>query len=328
MSRALGVPCHVAGAKPRLRHPTSVFRCARDIGAVATREGAAVIHSMMGYGHIFGGLAARLVGKPEVWFQHGPPGRLDWLTGRVPTTTIFVNSKFTGDKQKHYHALARRMQVLYPGIEQFPIEEYRERGREFRRVRGFAEDQVVIALPGRLSPMKGQGVLIEAARLLRDEGLRFRVLLIGGPFMPRDEEYAAGLREQVERHRLNDVVEFTGFLSPPYPAMAGCDVIVNASVVPEPCAATVLEGMMLGRAVIAPAAGGSLEQVTDGQDGLLFTLNDATSLAARLRQLVESAELRRKLGEKARETALRRFTIEVMTRDLEAEYDRVVSEAK
>ena len=58
--------------------------------------------------------------------------------------------------------------------------------------------------------------------------------------------------------------------------------MVHASTVPEPFGQVVVEAMGVGRPIIAAAAGGPLEVVTDGTDGLLTPPGDADALASAL----------------------------------------------
>ena len=85
------------------------------------------------------------------------------------------------------------------------------------------------------------------------------------------------------------------------------DVLVHASVIPEPFGQVVVEGMAAGLPVIASNEGGPAEVITNGVDGLLVAPADPEGLAAVLRRVATDSELRRRLGEQARCSA-RAFT--------------------
>jgi glycosyltransferase involved in cell wall biosynthesis len=82
------------------------------------------------------------------------------------------------------------------------------------------------------------------------------------------------------------------------------DIVVNASTRPEPFGRTVAEALAAGRTVVAPSAGGILEQISDGETGRLYPAGDATALASILGSLVASPEERRRLGAAAARHAL------------------------
>jgi len=67
-------------------------------------------------------------------------------------------------------------------------------------------------------------------------------------------------------------------------------------VIPEPFGQVVVEGMAVGLPVIASAAGGPTEVITDGFDGLLCPPGDSVELAAHMRRLADSPDERARLG--------------------------------
>jgi glycosyltransferase involved in cell wall biosynthesis len=76
--------------------------------------------------------------------------------------------------------------------------------------------------------------------------------------------------------------------------------VVHASVLPEPFGQVVVEAMAAGRPVIATAAGGPLEVIRDGYDGLLVPPGDVSAMARAMRRLADDELLRRRLAEHGR----------------------------
>ena len=90
---------------------------------------------------------------------------------------------------------------------------------------------------------------------------------------------------------------------------AALDIVVHASTRPEPFGRTLAEAMASGRSVVAARAGGVLEQVHHGMNGLLFTPGRPAEFAAALRELSTASELRSRMSAEAlccRATPLRR----------------------
>jgi glycosyltransferase involved in cell wall biosynthesis len=71
-----------------------------------------------------------------------------------------------------------------------------------------------------------------------------------------------------------------------------------------------LEAMALGKPVIASAAAGNLDLVTDGVDGRVVAPLDSSEWAAAIEQVLSDAALARRLGEAGRTTARERFSLE------------------
>jgi len=127
-----------------------------------------------------------------------------------------------------------------------------------------------------------------------------------------------------------------------YPALAGSRVVSLGRVPAETltslyrrCAVLVApsryesfgliyaEAMSHGKPVIGCRSGGTPEVITDGVTGLLAEPGDVPSLEACLRRLAGDADLRRRMGEAAREDFLRRFSAQQLAEATVALYQQV-----
>lgn len=157
------------------------------------------------------------------------------------------------------------------------------------------------AFVGRFVPEKGIPVLLDAARILQDEGRKFQVLLIGdGPERPRLEVQIA--RDGLERH-----VRITGFLrgAELTAALGEAQVVVMPSVWEEAAGLSAIEQMMRGKLVISSKIGGLGEVI--GVTGLTCPPENAEALAQCMKQALEDNRIIDILGRKARERALGLF---------------------
>lgn len=160
-----------------------------------------------------------------------------------------------------------------------------------------------IVCVGRLSPEKGQLVLVEAAALLRAEGRDIVVELIGGG--PDHDRLAAAIGHL----GLHDVVHLTGALDP-------ADVILRLRGAGIACCPSfgegipvaVMEAMALGVPVVATAVGGVPELARDRCTALTVAPGDAVALAAALRELLDHPELAARLSVAARCAVARQHT--------------------
>ena len=99
---------------------------------------------------------------------------------------------------------------------------------------------------------------------------------------------------------------FTAEVSPLYR-------LLDAALLPsriEGFSQSLLEAMALGKPVIASAAGGNPELVTDGEDGLLVPPLDPRAWAAALDRVLMDTPLAARLGQAARRTARERFSLD------------------
>lgn len=113
------------------------------------------------------------------------------------------------------------------------------------------------------------------------------------------------------RHVEGGEIRFLGYTRDPH-AVARCYQAADAYlhvVRADSFPLSTLEAMACGTPVIASEVGGIPEQITDGETGLLVRPADARSLAERLRRLLDDAELRRALGQRAAATVRSRFDL-------------------
>jgi glycosyltransferase involved in cell wall biosynthesis len=151
---------------------------------------------------------------------------------------------------------------------------------------------------GRLDRWKGQHVFLEAFAKAFPNGPEEAVVI--GASLFEANGYELDLKRQVAASAIEGRVEFRGFRNDVEDELLRLDVLVHASIIPEPFGQVVVEGLAVGLPTLATDAGGPAEVITDGVDGLLYPPGDAEALAQALRRLAADPALRRRLGAAAR----------------------------
>jgi glycosyltransferase involved in cell wall biosynthesis len=175
----------------------------------------------------------------------------------------------------------------------------------------------VVMLASRLLWVKGVGVFAEAARICRDWRLPVRLVIVGEPDA---ENPTAVPREQLERWRDSGLLEWWGWRDDMPATLASCHVLCLPSYNREGVPKILLEGAAAGRALITTDMPGCREIALHGKTGLLVPPRDARALAEAIRQLVLQPELRRSMGARARELAVREFSSDQVTARLVGVY--------
>ncbi|MEJ7719705.1 MAG: glycosyltransferase family 4 protein [Ilumatobacteraceae bacterium] len=134
--------------------------------------------------------------------------------------------------------------------------------------------------------------------------------VLGGP--PLSGE-VTDVPATVARLAVPETVRIVGEVADPAKFLCGADVAVIPSDEPEPFGLVAIEAFARGRPVVASAAGGLLDIVTDGYDGWTFEPGDVAALAAILRSLTVQAVVT--AGDRARRTFEQRYTIERYRRE-------------
>ncbi|MBI2968172.1 MAG: glycosyltransferase family 4 protein [Bacteroidetes bacterium] len=155
-----------------------------------------------------------------------------------------------------------------------------------------------IIYSGRIEFIKGVHHLLEAIKILSQEGENSITLKIAGN---SDEAYRDALLDYIRQNRLTGI-EFAGNLNKQglMKLLSESAFSVNTSLWYENLPNAVLESMACGTPVIAPDHGSFPEMVTDGNSGLLYRTNDVPDLARKIKQMLNNAELTRKMGDNAR----------------------------
>ena len=197
---------------------------------------------------------------------------------------------------------ASRTELLYDGIDLAALRRAAAVPHvPLRRTLGIPDEDVIAVMVGHLQTWKGQDVAIEALRLVASAGRRVHLVLVGGaPEEPGVSERR--LHDLVAAAQLGDRVHFLGEREDVPAIVSDADMLVHASVIPEPLGLVVLEGMALGVPVIASMLGGPSETVTDGA-GLLFDPANPAALAAQMQRVIEDRALRTSLVRRELERA-------------------------
>lgn len=167
---------------------------------------------------------------------------------------------------------------------------------------------VSILWAGRLIPWKHPEAAIYLADTLKEQGYRFRLSLIGSGVMESQ------LRAIIQEKGLEDRVALLGALSPEQVRchMEQAEIYLFTSDFHEGWGAVLNEAMNSGCAVVASHAIGAVPfLIQDGANGLIYQNGNQAQLEQRVRQLLEDAPYRRRLGEEAYRTMLEEWNPEV-----------------
>lgn len=212
---------------------------------------------------------------------------------------------------------ASRLVVIPNGIKPAYAVILRERERVvMRSALGIAQDDVVVAIIGRLSIEKGHSLFLEAAKRILATEVRATFLIIGdGPERARIESIikARGLGGRVELlgHR-DDVAQLYAII----------DILAICST-REGLPNVLLEAMLNAVPAVATAVGGIPEVVRSGANGVLVSPGNDENYVRALADLVEQCEWRKALGQAARETIVRDYLFERRMERIRALYGQV-----
>lgn len=174
------------------------------------------------------------------------------------------------------------------------------------------DNEILIGNAARLTAQKGQHHLLEAAKLLKERGLKFRLIIAG------TGEAEEELKAEAKRLHIDDLTEFLGFVQNMKQFYASLDIFALPSLW-EGFGYALVEAMTAKKPVVAFAVSSNPEVVEHGITGLLTPPGNAEALADALEALARDTESRHIMGHKGRERVLECFdTRKALTRFLAA----------
>lgn len=195
---------------------------------------------------------------------------------------------------------------------------------------GIGDDAIVVGLAGMIRRWKGQMVLVRAMEQLHRRHPNVRALIMGGVADTNlgDREYLNEIRAYIAEHGLDSCITILDYQPNAPEFLQIFDVMVHTAIDPEPFSRVVIEGMALGRPIVASATGGTPEAIDDGVSGFLVPPDDPAALAERIEQLVTRPDVRDRLGRGALEKVERRFLIQNHVARTQEIYDRLLPAAR
>jgi glycosyltransferase involved in cell wall biosynthesis len=197
------------------------------------------------------------------------------------------------------------VQVIYNG---FQPENYQAQISDVNTIKHQLqlEGKFVVGHFSRLSPWKGQHILLEALTHCPEN---VTALLVGDALFG-EQEYVEQLHKQVDDLGLQNRVKFLGFRSDIVPLMTACNLVAHTSTSPEPFGRVIIEGMLCKTPIVASAAGGVVELVNPGKTGWLVTPGNSEELANVINNCYQNPELATNVATEAYQKANENFQLE------------------
>lgn len=333
-----GVPVRVLATKPiQVRKESGLMQGLQSLGQLLPLA-MTVAHLSRNYDLIYantqkalvvGALANLLSRRPLVYHLHdilsddhfSPTNRRLAVTlANRCASQVIATSEASRDAFINAGGRAELVAVVYNGFELDTYKQTSTNVTQLRQQLGL-NDRFVVGHFSRLSPWKGQHILIEA---LVHCPADVSAILVGDALFG-EQDYVQTLKAQVETLGLQDRVHFLGFRSDVMPLMQVCDVVAHTSTAPEPFGRVIVESMLCGRPVIASASGGAVELVESEVTGWLVPPGDVQALATAIARCRQNPEQVAAIAQTARAQAIDRFDLKQIRQQIDQLLQTVVS---
>jgi len=300
------------------KDPVNIWLNAAPLARLIRREGVTLVHARSRAPAWSAWIAARRARVPFVTTWHGVygddfPGKRLYNSVMARGERVIAISHFVADRvASRYRVDPQRLRVIYRGVDAAvfdPALAVGDRVHRLAQAWRLPPGAPVVMLPARLTRWKGAELLLDAMALMPFQ--EAYCVLVGSDQGRR--AYADRLVARAERLGLAGRVRFAGHCDDMPAALQLADVVVSASLKPEPFGRVVIEAQAMGRPVVVSDHGGAAETVQPGLTGWRVPPGDAAALADALQiALWLDPEQKAELADRARDSVLTYFTTTAM----------------
>lgn len=319
------------------KNPFAIAANGLRLAHLAREQGVDLIHARSRAPAWSGLIAARRAGVPFVTTYHGAygdnaPFKTLYNSIMARGDIVIANSRYTAGRIAALHRTpAERVRVIYRGVDLVAFDPAKVGAARLQALRlrwGIAPEQPIVLHAARLTPWKGQRVVVEAAGILKAQGmLGEAVFVLAGDAQGR-HGYVSELERRIAELGLADRVRLVGHCADMVGAYLAAELVLVPSVEPEAFGRASAEALAMGRAVIASDLGATPEIVREGETGWLVPPGDAAALAgAVLRGLRRPPLMRQRMSEAARAHVVQNFSLARMRDETLAIYDELLRTA-
>jgi glycosyltransferase involved in cell wall biosynthesis len=267
-----------------------------------------VVMSNSAKAHIYGSISGWAAGRPAAWRLH------DILTAEAFSsfnisifkfcakrfvTRVVAASEAIANAVAAFGVPRSKLVAIFNGIDIDSIAADSAAGLAVREELGISPDAPVAGIIGRLIEWKGVDYFIKAASLVAEALPDARFLAVGDALYG-EQAYVDSLEKLCRDLGLKERLIFTGFREDIPAILSAIDVLVYASVQPEPSGLGVNEAMASSRPVVGTDHGGIPELLEDGVSGILIPPRDEKAMADALIELLSNNRAKaRSMGDAA-----------------------------
>lgn len=291
-----------------------------ELVKIFKREKPDVVHTHASFS---ARIAARLTGVPVIYTRHsvfpnspkvthGLGKFINGFANNITADRIIAVAGAAMDNLTEAGVNENKITVVKNGVK--PVRVFNEAEINEVKTSYGIKEEFIFAMIARVEDIKGHDFFIDAAKnIIKDyANVKFMICGTGG--------YLDHVKKRVIDEGLSDRILVTGHIKDVTAVMNIIDVNVNASFGTEATSLSLLEGMSLGKPIIASDYGGNPELVVDGVNGLMFESKNSIELEDRMRKLLTDKELYKELSEGAQRLYKEKYTADINARNIESIY--------
>lgn len=223
--------------------------------------------------------------KKKVMFYHGSTDEFHEINEAIMSDyeKIYCVSKGAlASISKWYPEFSEKMDYIENYVD---YESIKRNAQEFKP--DYPENKLILCSCGRITPVKGYDLAVEAAEILKANNIDFKWYFVG------DGTDRAKIEDMIASKNLSDNIVITGLKDNPHPYVKNCDIYVQPSY-EESFGLTIYEAMILNKIVVTTSTVGAQEIVTNEVDGIIADIS-SKSIAQKIQYVLENEKLENKI---------------------------------
>lgn len=242
------------------------------------------------------------------------------------STGIIAISPIQKEELSSVHSICSpdKIKVIPLGFDLLKFRENLTEKRAATRQRwNLNEDEVAVAIVGRLAPIKNHGLFLDAVALLAEKGVLARYFIVGdGQEKPMIEKRVKELQDQYGLK-----IELTSWIKDIATFNAGMDIICLSSD-NEGTPVSLIEAQASGVPVISTDVGGVKDILDEENTGFVVPKKDPDAFSKKLQLLIENKEIRTKMSQNGWNFVRDKFHYTTLVKNMENYYAELIEKTK
>jgi glycosyltransferase involved in cell wall biosynthesis len=287
------------------------------IAGIIRKEAVEIVSTHSSVDSWAGGIAAKLTGRKLVRFRHNvyPIGRdpLTRIIYLIPDRIVAISDTIR-DLLINYGIKRDKIEMIFSSVN---TNIFSPDVEDLRKELNIPDNTVVIGNTSGFTRIKGQRYLLQAFNSLYN---KFPCVLIFAGRLNKSskERYLSHVK-----NNLREKIIFLDHRDDIPRVLKTIDIFVSPSVV-EGLGTALHEAMAMEKPVVVSDIAAFREYVNDKVNGLFFRAEDPEDMAEKIIFLHKDRDLRKKMGDNARKTALERFSLDRMVELSDSLYRKVL----
>lgn len=274
-----------------------------------------IVHTF--HGHVF----HSYFGKAKTWIYKIIERRLAKLS-----TGIVAISPIQKEELSSIHSIcnADKIKVIPLGFDLMKFQEnLLEKRTETRKKWNLDEEEVAVAIVGRLAPIKNHHLFLDVIELLAEKGIKARYFIVGDG----QEKTSIEKRAQELENKYDLKIELTSWIKDIATFNAGMDIICLSSD-NEGTPVSLIEAQASGVPVISTDVGGVKDILEEGETGFIVPRKDSKAFSEKLQLLIENKEIRNKMSQNGWNFVRDKFHYTTLVKNMENYYVELIEKTK